>query len=74
MSKTHKNDPDIAASLRRFRRYGRPRLGPGEVFNYGHLDHDGQPKELWEMELGAESEGEAGTSPALRRQQVRLFL
>jgi len=46
----NKGDRDIADSLRRFRRYGRPQLGEDQVFNYGPFDHDGNPREPWEVE------------------------
>lgn len=43
--------PDIASSMLRFRLYGRPKLGEGEVFDFGDLDHDGRPKEEFEREF-----------------------
>lgn len=63
--------PDIASSLRRFRRYGRPNLEAGQVFDFGAFDHDGNPKEPWEAEFDLDVRGVASVEQVPSRRPRR---
>jgi hypothetical protein len=52
-----KPDPGgIKESLRRFRKYGRPKSGPDQVHEHGPSDHDGNPRDPSEDERGNDPE------------------